>query len=631
MDTAASVEAKTDSPTQPPVNDVGRIPAEWNDSAADYPADRPLHRLFEAAAEQNPGAVALVHGERQLTYAELNRAANRLARHLRSLSVGPDVLVGICMHRCAEMIIGLLAVLKAGGAYVPIDPAYPQVRLAGMMNDVDLRVLLTTSDLQGALPACRAQIVCVDTALAKGTELDGGNLTGAAGAENLCYVIFTSGSTGRPKAAAVLHRGWVNLVSWFVREFAIGRDDKVLVISSFSFDITQRSIAMPLICGGQLHLVASNVYDAERIARTIAEQHVTRINCAPSTFYPLVENPTRKTFESLRSLKTVFLGGEPISASRLRAWAELSTTEVANVYGAAECSDVSSFYRLRNYERYARSSVPIGKPIANSKLYLLDDALAPVAVGGAGEICIAGVGVGRGYINDAELTAQKFVPDPFAAAPDARLYRTGDLGRFGPDWNLEFVGRLDHQVKIRGFRVHLGDVEVNLRQFPAVRDAVVLKKELAPDDHRLVAFVVPTEPATAAFIEEIKSFLKERLPDHMVPAAFVVLEQLPLNPNGKVDREALLRIDDAPASPRSRADAPQGKVAQAVAAIFADSLKLKDVGMDDDFFDLGGDSLKAVLVVAKVASELGVSVPVEALFDSRTVRGFCQLMDAMAH
>ncbi len=281
-----------------------------------------------------------------------------------------------------------------------------------------------------------------------GAALDAGNLPDTASPGNLCYVIFTSGSTGKPKAAAVLHRGWVNLVTWFVREFAVSVADKVLVISSFSFDITQRSIAMPLICGGQLHLFASNHYDPARILRTIAEQRVTRLNCAPSTFYPLVENPTPTTFESLQSLKTVFLGGEPIAASRMRQWAEAAATELANVYGAAECSDVSSFYRLNDYERYVRNSVPIGKPIANSQVYLLDDTLEPVEIGAIGEICIGGVGVGKGYINDAELTAEKFVRNPFSEEPDARLYRTGDLARFAADRNLELVGRVDHQIKI---------------------------------------------------------------------------------------------------------------------------------------------------------------------------------------
>ena len=612
---------------------VLRIPDDWNESTADFPDDKPMHRLFEALVDKNPNAVALVHGERRLTYAELNRSANQIARHLRTLGVGPDMLVGICMHRCVEMVVGLLAVLKAGGAYVPLDPAYPQSRLAGMMNDIDLKVLLTMSDLAGEIPRCAAHVVQIDEAISECAALDAENLATTASADNLCYVIFTSGSTGKPKAAAVFHRGWVNLVSWFVREFAIAASDKVLVISSFSFDITQRSIAMPLISGGQLHLLASNLYDPAQNLRTISDQQVTRINCAPSTFYPLVEGPTPTTFDCLRSLKTVFLGGEPISAARLRAWAEDSDTEVANVYGAAECSDVSSFYRLKDYARYARSSVPIGKPIANSKIYLLDETLAAVPVGAAGEICIGGVGVGKGYINDADLTTEKFVSDPYSNAPGERLYRTGDLARLGPDWNLEFVGRIDHQIKIRGFRVHLGDIEVSLRQCFGVRDAVVLKKEFAPGDERLVAYVVQMEHARAELSEEIRSALKERLPEYMVPAAIVTLQQLPLNPNGKIDREALLRIENTSDRPRSGPDSPRGKIEQEVAAIFADSLKLEDeeIGMDEDFFDLGGDSLKAVFVVANVASRLGTPVPVETLFEARTLRKFCQFIQSMPH
>jgi amino acid adenylation domain-containing protein len=533
------------------------------------------------------------------------------------------------MHRRVEMIVGLLAVMKAGAAYVPLDPAYPRPRLAAMTNDIDLKILLTTGDLAGEIPPCHARVVQMDKAMLECAGLDSTDLPTTSSADDLCYVIFTSGSTGKPKAAAVFHRGWVNLVTWFVREFAIGASDKVFVISSFSFDITQRSIAMPLVSGGQLHLFASNLYDPERIVRSIDEQQVTRLNCAPSTFYPLVENPTRATFDHLRSLKTVFLGGEPISASRLRAWAEGSDTEVANVYGAAECSDVSSFYRLKDYARYGRTSVPIGKPIANSRVYLLDEALAPVPVGLPGEICIGGVGVGKGYINDADLTAAKFVPDPYSSVPLARLYRTGDLARFGSDWDLEFVGRIDHQIKIRGFRVHLGDIETSLRQCPGVRDAVVLKREFAPGDERLVAYVVPLEFAPTTFADEIKAVLKASLPEYMVPAAIVMLERLPLNPNGKIDREALLRIGIASDRPRSASDLPRGKIEEEVAAIFAESLKLEDIGVDDDFFDLGGDSLNAVFVVGNVASRLGSPVPLEALFETRTLRKFCQFIREM--
>src|SRR5262249_52293053 len=375
-----------------------RLLVGWNETVADYPKDKCMHQLFEQRVQENPDAIALVHGAEQLTYGKLNRRANRIAHFLRTLGVGPNALIGICMHRRSEMIVGLLGALKAGGAYVPLDPTYPRARLAAMVQRVELRVVLTTSDLVGSLPECRSQIVCLDQPLPGNSPRSGRNLAVATSPDHLCYVIFTSGSTGEPKAAAVLHRGWVNLVTWFVREFDIGAADKVLVISAFGFDITQRSIAMPLIAGGQLHLLASNLYDPELILRTIGERRITRLNCAPSTFYPLVENPTRTAFESLCPLRTVFLGGEPISASRLRRWAEAAGAEIANVYGVAECSDVSSFYRLQDYDRYVRGSVPIGKPIANSQMYLLDENLQEVPVGDTGEICIGGIAVGKGYI-----------------------------------------------------------------------------------------------------------------------------------------------------------------------------------------------------------------------------------------
>jgi non-ribosomal peptide synthetase component F len=274
-----------------------QIPADWNDTAAEYPDRVGMHALFETAAHRSPDSVALVHGETCLTYGELNSSANRLARHLQHLGVGPNVLVGICTHRCAEMIIALLAVLKAGGAYVPLDPTYPPERLAGMMGDVALKVLLTTSDLRGRVPAYPGHLACVDDLASECAMLPSDDLGPTAAPDDLCYVIFTSGSTGKPKAAAVHHQGWVNLVTWFVREFSVDITDRILVISSFSFDITQRSIAMPLIAGGELHLFAPNLYDPEKILDTISRRKVTRINCAPSTFYPLVENPSKVDHE----------------------------------------------------------------------------------------------------------------------------------------------------------------------------------------------------------------------------------------------------------------------------------------------------------------------------------------------
>lgn len=531
-----------------PAPPADAMPAGWNSTETDYPRQHCIHRLFEQQAEKRPDAVALVHRYHRLSYRELNRRANQLARYLRRLDVGAGTLVGLCMHRSVELVVSILGVLKAGAAYVPLDPSYPTKRLAAMFEDIDMRVLLTEDRLLPRLPTHRARTVCIDSqwpAIASG---DGDNLPEDVSVLGLAYVIFTSGSTGRPKAAAVFQRGWTNLMNWFATEFKIGPGDKVLVVSSFSFDITQRSIVMPLITGGELHLLASDSFDPALICNTVADHGITLMNCAPSMFYLLIEDADRATLEKLRPLRVLFLGGEAIAASRLQRWTEaaIGSTEVANVYGIAECTDVSAFYRLKDYARYIASSVPIGRPIFNTRIYLLDENLAPVPPGASGEICIAGDGVGGGYINAPDLTAEKFVRDPFGRDPGARLYRTGDLGRLLPDGNLEFVGRTDHQVKLRGLRIDLGDIETTLRQDPAVKEAVVMSGERGPGDQRLIAYVVPrAHSAPSEMTPRLRSFLRDRLPQYMVPTEFVILAEMPLNPNGKIDRGAL-RNQSAP-------------------------------------------------------------------------------------
>jgi len=586
---------------------------EWNSTKADYPRGECIHELFEQRASEVPGAIAVVCGARQLTYQELNQKANQLANFLRKLDIGPGALVGICINRSLEMIIGILGALKAGAAYVPLDPTYPQKRLATMMEDVDLQVLLTSYDLRTILPECKVKQICLDSDWSRIASESGDNLPAAASVRNLCYVIFTSGSTGKAKAAAVVHGGWTNLIHWFVTEFNVDARDKVLVISSFSFDITQRSIAMPLITGAQLHLLASSYYDPVLITQTIADQVITRMNCAPSTFYPLVEK-SKSGFSKLRSLRTLFLGGEAISASRIREWAESSEccAEIANVYGAAECSDVSTFYILKDYEKYVKSSVPIGKPIFNTQVYLLDESLNPLAVGLPGEICIAGDGVGCGYINDATLTEQKFVANPFSAEPTSRLYRTGDLAKLSPDWNLEFIGRVDHQVKLRGFRIDLGDIESILRQHKEVKEAVVMSKTFGDEDQRLVAFVVPRHRGGSRDQtgSQLRSFLKERLPEYMVPNDVVILEEMPLSPNGKTDRNALLSMDILALGTQAGPEEPRTPAERDLAVIFAKALKLERVGIVDNFFDLGGHSYLITETLGCIADKFRVNLSI---------------------
>jgi amino acid adenylation domain-containing protein len=617
-----------------------RLLVEWNDTARDYPREACVHQLFEAHAAAASDRVALVDGGLRLSYGELDRRANQLAHHLQGLGVGASMPVGICLDRSPALVVAVLAVLKAGGAYVPYDPTYPRERVAVMFEDVKHRALLTRQGLLDRLPERKPRVVCVDRDAPAIAEHPTVQPPRRSGAGDLCYVIFTSGSTGRPKAAAVYHRGWTNLLSWFGREFAVSPGDKNLLMSSISFDITQRSMAMPLTRGGELHLVPDG-YDPELLLRTLRESEITLLNCAPSTFYPLVEGREAGHHPSLRSLRCLFLGGEAISASRLKQWAASPgcATEIVNVYGVAECSDVSSSYRLRDFERYGRTSVPVGKPIDNSKVYLLDEALRLVPIGAGGEICLAGAGVGHGYANDAALTARKFVDDPFSSEAGARMYRTGDLGRYLPDGNIEFIGRIDHQVKIRGQRIELGEIESHLRACPGIKEAVATATPSPSAEVRLIAYYVPLPPAgteapataDAAFEEGLRAALAQKLPAHMVPSLFIRLPEMPLNPNGKIDREALPVPGAAGRRAGSAAAAAPLSAAEAtVARLFAEILKVDEVGRDDHFFRLGGHSLIATQMIAGISDAFNVRFPAVDFFARPTVAAIAARVEAIA-
>ena len=599
-----------------------RMLIEWNRTEETFPGDC-IHQLFEKNAAQTPDRTALVFGQRRLNYRELDERANQLAHYLQERGVGRNSIVGICVERSPELIVSVLAVLKAGGTYIPYDPAYPVDRLARMFETAEQTALVTSERLLERLPRTDVETVCVDRDAAAVARRDRANPPEFADAASMCYAIFTSGSTGLPKLAGVYHRGWSNLLNWFIREFDIGPADRTLIMSSFSFDITQRSIAMPLISGGELHLVESDGYEPDLIVKTIARNAITRMNCAPSTFYPLIERDPAD-WPQMASLRTVFLGGEAISASRLADWAVsgAGSTELANVYGAAECSDVSSFYRLRDFERYAKSSVPVGRPISNTKVYVLDEQGAPQPEGALGEICIAGIGVGHGYLNDPELTARKFIADPFSSRPGALLYRTGDLGCHMPDGNLAFKGRVDHQVKIRGQRVELGDVEAALRQLPSIKEAVVVDWEKSAGDRRLTAYVVAAGRAGAAdeSTDDWRDGLAAILPAYMIPNEFIVLGSLPLSPNGKIDRTALPAPGGAnlPAAPAAPGGSP---TEQALTKIFSEVLEVESVGPDVSFFTLGGHSLLATRVIARIAETFNVQLPRIEFYASPTVAG----------
>ncbi|MEH2342111.1 MAG: amino acid adenylation domain-containing protein [Nostoc sp.] len=597
---------------------------EWNNTEVEYSQQLCIHQLFEAQVERTPDSIAVVFEDQQLTYCELNTRANQLAHYLQALGVKPEVLVGICVERSLDMVIGLLAILKAGGAYVPLDPMYPPERLAFMLENADIFVLLTHKRLAERLSKYKGDVICFDADCETIAQQSRENQVSGVTPDNLMYVIYTSGSTGKPKGAGVYQRSFANLMNWFVTEFDFTCNDRVLLLSSLSFDLTQKNIYAPLLVGGELHLLSSGCYDAAQIAESVCNKQVTWLNCTPSAFYPLIDQGD-KSLCMKKTLKYVFLGGEPISISRLKVWLDSvpCKTQIVNTYGPTECTDICAAYRVAQPEQWLEKLVPIGKPIYNAKVYILDEKLKPLPVGMVGELYVGGEGVGRGYINNIDLTLAKFVSDPFSNKPGARLYKSGDLARYLADGNIEYLGRIDHQVKIRGFRIELGEIEVAINQYPAVKETVVVVSEESVNSKRLVAYVVPQKEQTLA-IPELRSFLESKLPPYMVPSAFVSLEALPLTPNGKVDRKALPVPDTARPELGKELVAPRNFVEAKLAEIWTEVLGVDKVGIFDNFFELGGDSILAIVVITR-ANQAGLKLAVKQLFQHQTVAGLASV------
>jgi amino acid adenylation domain-containing protein len=601
-----------------------QILEEWNDTRVEFPRDKCIQELFEAQVERTPEAVAVVFEATQLTYRQLNERANQLAHHLQSLGVGPDALVAICLERSLEMVVGLLGILKAGGAYVPLDPEYPGERLALILRDAKASVLLTQKQFVGKLGRTGIRVVCLDshdTALESESKE---NPQAGASPENLIYEIYTSGSTGIPKGAGVYHRSFVNLIHWFITEFHINPGDSVLLVSSLSFDLTQKNVYAPLICGGKLHLLAAGPYDPGLIVNAIRRNQITLLNCTPSAFYPLIEPAVAPVFKKVASLRCVFLGGEPISIPRLRPWveSEFCHAEVVNTYGPTECTDIATSYRLNRSDLERYDLVPTGKPIFNVQVVIVDKDLQLCSVGVPGEVCIAGIGVGAGYLGNAKLTASKFIKNPFSEISGQKLYKTGDMAQYLPNGVIEYLGRLDHQVKIRGFRIELGEIESVLTGFPGVREAVVLVREDVPGEKRLIAYFCGAKDIHAA---ALRAHLERALPEYMVPAAYVSLAALPMTPNGKLDRRALPAPGDQAFGSQAY-DAPKGPIETAIASIWIEFLQLERVGRHDDFFKLGGHSLMALRVIGAINKALEAHLRVPAFFQNPTIERLAKVV-----
>ncbi len=590
---------------------------EWNSTQAEYPADKTVQEMFEQQVERTPEAVAVIFEDEQLTYAELNSRANQLAHFLRGLGIGPQARIGISIERSLEMVVGLLGILKAGSAYVPLDPTYPKERLAFMVGDAKTPVLLTQERLVESLPASQARLVRLDTDWKAIARQSKENPESSVRAENPAYVIYTSGSTGKPKGVTMTHSSLANLLSW-QRQNSLGNGARTLQFASLSFDVSFQEIFSTWCTGGTLVLIQEELRrDAVSLLRFLTDQAVERLFLPFVALQQLSEVSDEEAVPG--SLREVITAGEQLQVTRqmVNLFSRLPGCRLENQYGPSESHVVTSF-ALTGSPTSWPSLPPIGRPIANTQIYVVDRNLNPVPIGVPGELYIGGAGLARGYLNCPEATAERFVNNPFSAEAGDRLYKTGDVARYLPDSNIEFLGRIDHQVKVRGYRIELGEIETVLASHPAVREAVVIAWEDKPGDKRLVAYVLFKEQE-AASVSEMRSYLKQKLPDYMAPATFVVLDALPLTPSGKVDRRALPAPDQARPELEGTYVAPRNSVEEVVAGIWAEVLKLERVGIHDNFFELGGHSLLATRVISRVRAGLRVELPLRSLFESPTV------------
>jgi amino acid adenylation domain-containing protein len=586
------------------------LPAETTDcnkTEVDYPRENTIAQLFEQQVARTPDAVAVVSAGRSLTYRELDQRSNQLARHLQQLGVRPDRLVGIAVERSVEMMVGLLAILKAGGAYVPMDPSYPVQRIALMIEDSEAQVILATESTRSRLGKSARRVVSID----RDAEAIAGNgthpVSSAASGQNLAYVIYTSGSTGKPKGVMIEHRNAVNFFTGMDR--AIGSDPGVwLAVTSISFDISVLELFWTLTRGFQVIIHGDE--GTQTIPGEIRNYGVTHMQSTPSLARMVAVNPDG--LAALGRLKKLFLGGEALPPSLIRQLRQEFRGEMHNMYGPTETTIWSTTFPITGDS----DSISIGKPIANTQVYVLDSELRPVAAGEAGDLYIGGDGVVRGYWRRPDLTAERFLSDPFR--PGNRVYCTGDIARFLPDGNLEFLGRADFQVKLRGFRIEIGEIEAALEHQAGVGQAAVVAREFKPEDKRLVAYVVP-KPGTELEIADLRAALAATLPEYMVPSNFVFLDSLPLTANGKIDRSALPNLSTLENESGTAPEPPRNELERVIAEAWKDALGVDRVGLNENFFDLGAHSLMVAEVHIQLQQLLGRELSLVDLFQFPTV------------
>ncbi len=594
---------------------------QWNNTYRALPSEQTLQSLFEAQVQNTPDSVAVFFEQEQITYRQLDQRANQLAQYLRKLGIGPEALVGVNLNRSIDMVVALLGILKAGGAYVPLDPYFPADRLAYMLEDSGAKVLLTQESLAGKLGGEGVQMVCIDTDWPVITRESTEPLETSSTQENLAYVIYTSGSTGRPKGVQVLQRGVVNFLLSMQREPGITPEDVLLSVTTLSFDIFGLELYLPLISGAQLVLVSSAVAaDGSRLAEALSTQNVTIMQATPTTWRLLIAAGWMGNARF-----KVLCGGEAFPPDLVAALLERSGS-LWNMYGPTETTIWSTICQITT----ADEMVTIGRPIQNTSVYLLDAYGQPVPVGIPGELYIGGEGVARGYLNRPELTAERFLANPFSQPAqgidwNTRFYRTGDLCRYLSDGRIEYLGRMDNQVKLRGFRIELGEIEANLSLHPTIDQAVVIAREDTPGDKRLIAYLTPKgiPPSTT----ELRDYLHDKLPDYMIPSVFMVLQSLPLTPNGKVDRRALPVPEIGRPDLATQFTAPSNEIERTLAGIWQAALKLDQVGIHDNFFELGGHSLLIVQVHHQVCQHFQTDLTIAQMFQYPTIQALAQYLN----
>ena len=589
---------------------------EWNRNAVALPSFKTIVDWFEAQVSRTPDSVAVIYDDGKLTYTELNQRANQLARWLIESGVGSNDKVAICIGRSLEMLVAVWGVLKSGAAYVPIEANYPKERIAYILEDCAAPLLITESCLQDKLPLFSGRVFCLDLKNQDLESYEPINPSLDIDANDLIYVIYTSGSTGKPKGAGVRHSGELNLLNWYTREFSMSATDKSLLVSAFGFDLTQKNLFAVLLKGGVLVVPPMEHYDDQVVLQSIHKHQITLVNCAPSAFYPLAKTASDNA-DALSSLRFLFLGGEPIRLENLSEWLALPQTQckLVNSYGPTECTDVVSYYIL-NHDVPQNHSIPIGFPVDNTQLFILNDFEQRTPVGIIGELCVAGAGVGVGYLNKSDLTDEVFVQNPFGKG---LLYKTGDLARYKVDGSIEYIGRKDFQVKLRGLRIELGEVEFALRQLENVVDSLVLVKA-----DNLIAYVVGGEQTIAG---DWRQLLSDYLPEYMIPGNLIILDEWPLTPNGKIDRNAL--PEPGILGPKTEYVAPRTPTERTLVAIWQEVLKADKVGVRDNFFELGGHSLLATQIASRARKSFNVQIQLRDMLGEPTIEATAPLIDKL--